>query len=58
MFELGKQKERQRFYLLPGQGGRATRRKHRVILLWAIVTGLVVSAVLALVLYLMNGVGK
>jgi hypothetical protein len=58
MFEFQKEKKRQRFYLLPGQGGRATRRKHRFILLWAVATGVVVSAVLAGVLYLINGVGK
>jgi len=44
-------KERQRFYLLPGMGGRALRRKHRRFLRWSIAIGLVVSAIFAFVLY-------
>lgn len=55
MFGLGKNKEKQRFYLLPGQGGSGLRRKRKFILLWTIVIGLLVSAVLALGLYWLNG---
>lgn len=47
-------KERHRFYLLPGMGGRATRRKRRLILLWSIIAGLIVSLLLAAGLYLLN----
>jgi hypothetical protein len=47
-------KEHQRFYLLPGMGGRALRRKHRRILGWSIVFGLVVSAALAGLLYYLS----
>jgi hypothetical protein len=47
-------KERQRFYLLPGQGGNAYRRKQKFILKWSILAALVVSAVLAALLYWMN----
>lgn len=47
-------KERQRFYLLPGMGGRALRRKHKLILSWSVAAGLVVSIVLTLLLFLMN----
>ena len=54
MFWTGKNKERERFYLLPGQGGRAARRKHLFWLLWSVVAGLVVSAALAIVLYFIN----
>jgi hypothetical protein len=58
MFEsmslFGKRKQDKRFYLLPGQGGRALRRKRRVILQWSIVAGLFVSAALAFVLYLLS----
>ena len=54
MWGFGKDKERERYYLLPGQGGRASRRKHRRILLWSIIFGLVASAVCAGVLYLIS----
>jgi hypothetical protein len=49
-----KDKEQERFYLLPGMGGRAFRRKRRVILIWSIVAGLLVSALLALIFYAMS----
>ena len=54
MFWSPKNKERERFYLLPGMGGRALRRKQKVILRWSIAAGLVVSGVLAVLLYLMS----
>jgi len=44
-------KERERFYLLPGQGGSGLRRKRKTILIWSIITGLLVSGVLAAGLY-------
>lgn len=44
-------KERDRYYLLAGMGGRALRRKHRLILLWSMVIGLLVSGALAATLY-------
>jgi hypothetical protein len=46
-------KERQRFYLLPGMGGKALRRKRRVALQWSIVAGLLVSAMVACLLYVL-----
>jgi len=52
---LERDKERDRFYLLPGMGGKAFRRKRRLILFWAIGAGLFVSAVLACMLYLFSG---
>ncbi len=51
---LQRDKEQNRFYLLPGMGGRAFRRKRRRILFWALVAGLLVSAVLACLLYAMS----
>jgi len=54
MFGSKEDKERERFYLLPGQGGRAARRKQHYFLKWAIVAGLGLSAILALVMYLLN----
>jgi hypothetical protein len=47
-------KERERFYLLPGMGGSAYRRKQRVILNYALAVGLVISALIAVLLYLLN----
>jgi hypothetical protein len=54
MLGFARDKDKDRYYLFPGQGGRSARRKHRKILLWAIVFGLLASGVLALVLWLMN----
>jgi hypothetical protein len=47
-------KEKDRFYLLPGMGGRALRRKRKMILQWSIVAGLVASGVVAWILYLIS----
>ena len=46
-------KERERFYLLPGMGGSALRRKRKLMLKWSIAAGLLVSGVLAAILYLL-----
>jgi hypothetical protein len=54
MFRPKADKEPERFYLLPGQGGRAARRKHLYFLKWAIVAALAISAILALAMYLIN----
>jgi hypothetical protein len=47
-------KERERFYLLPGMGGRAYRRKQKVILKSSVAVGLLLSALIAVALYLLN----
>jgi len=47
-------KERDRFYLLPGMGGREARRKHLFFLKLSIVIALVLSVILAGVMYLLN----
>jgi hypothetical protein len=47
-------KERERFYLLPGMGGKAQRRKNKVFLAWSILAAVVVSFVLAITFFLMN----
>jgi hypothetical protein len=49
-----KNKEQERFYLLPGMGGRNLRRKRKVFLIWSVATGIVVSAVLAAGFYFAN----
>ena len=51
---LERNKERDRFYLLPGMGGRGLRRKRRKIMLWSIVAGLLASALMAGILYLIS----
>ena len=47
-------KERQRFYLLPGMGGRAYRRKQKFILKYSVVVGLLVSVLIVVALYWLN----
>jgi len=47
-------KERELFYLLPGQGGRAARRKHLYFLKWSAVAALAISAILGLIMFLAN----
>jgi hypothetical protein len=54
---FARDKEKERFYLLPGMGGRNLRRKRKVILQWSIVAGLFTSIVLAILLYLISKSG-
>ena len=54
MLWFGRNKEPQRFYLLPGMGGRALRKKQRLFLRWSIAIGLVVSGVVTCLLYFMR----
>lgn len=51
---FARDKERERFYLLPGMGGKNLHRKRKKILAWAIVAGLVVSALFAGLLYVIS----
>jgi hypothetical protein len=44
-------RDKHRYYLLPGQGGKAHRRKQRFILKWSVIAALVVSLILAAVMY-------
>ena len=53
MLWFQRDKEKERFYLLPGMGGRA-RRKEMRFLRWSIAAGLVVSAIVAGILYLIS----
>jgi hypothetical protein len=46
--------DKHRFYLLPGQGGRAHRRKQWRILSWSLFAALVVAGILAALMYLLN----
>jgi len=54
MFWSERDREEHRFYLLPGMGGKARRRKEKLILRWSIAAGLLVSAIVACILYLMS----
>jgi hypothetical protein len=54
LFSSKPAKEPERYYLLPGMGGRAARRKNLYFWKWSIIAGLVVSAILAAFLYLLN----
>ena len=54
MLWFERDKERHRFYLLPGMGGRARRQKELRFLRWSIAAGLLVSAILACILYLIS----
>jgi hypothetical protein len=48
---FGRHKERDRFYLLPGMGGRNLRRKRKIILAWSVAVGLATGAIVACALY-------
>jgi hypothetical protein len=54
MFHSKPDKEPERYYLLPGQGGRAARRKQTLFWKWSIIAGLGISAILAVLMYLLN----
>jgi hypothetical protein len=50
----GRDKEKSRYYLLPGMGGRLYRKKQKVIIKWAIIAALVVSVIVAALIYLLS----
>ncbi|MDE3067185.1 MAG: hypothetical protein KGJ60_06485 [Verrucomicrobiota bacterium] len=54
MFRTKTQKEHRRFYLLPGQGGRPLRRKHKLYFRSAVIVGLLVAGILTALLYWLN----
>ena len=54
MFGSKRNKETERFYLLPGQGGAAFRRKQRYLLIWSAVVGLAVAVLLGALMYFLN----
>ena len=53
-----REKDQERFYLFPGMGGKAYRRKRNLILKSAIAVGLIVSGVFALVMYFLHHSAK
>jgi hypothetical protein len=46
-----KPKERERYYLLPGQGGRNFRRKQTFILGWTVVVALLFGGIVAFLIW-------
>ena len=54
MLWFERDKERERFYLLPGMGGRARRAKEMRFLRWSVAAGVVVSASMACILYFIS----
>jgi hypothetical protein len=51
VFFQKKNRPHQRFYLLPGQGGKNYIRKQRFFLRWAVLVALVFGALLGLVMW-------
>jgi hypothetical protein len=47
-------KEPERYYLLPGQGGKEYRRKRFVMVTWSVVIALILSTVMTALFYYMN----
>ena len=56
MRQSSAERERQRFYLFAGMGGRKARRKHRAFLLCALIAAGAVSMLLIGVFYWINTV--
>jgi hypothetical protein len=54
MFRSKPDKEPERYYLLPGMGGKSFRRKQTFFWKWSIFAGLGISVILAAVMYLLN----
>ncbi len=44
-------KEKQRYYLLPGMGGRSLRRKRKWMWRWSIITGLCTAGIVGFLMY-------
>ena len=51
---LTREKDQERFYLFPGMGGKAYRRKRNLILQASIAVGLIVSGIFVLVMYFIH----
>jgi len=47
VFFRKKEKSRERFYLLPGQGGRSYYRKQRTLIAWAVIVAVLGGVFLA-----------
>jgi hypothetical protein len=49
-----REKEPERYYLFPGMGGRAARRKQMMMLKAGVAVGLVIAGILVLFLYFLH----
>jgi len=56
MFGIRKKpaKPPERYYLFPGMGGAALRRKRRLVLIWAVVVTVPLAGLFGYVLYVVN----
>ena len=54
VFFRKKDKPRERFYLLPGQGGRNYHRKQQLFRRWAVVVALIFGTLMAAVMWWMS----
>ena len=54
----GSRQESERYYLLPGMGGRARRQKVRQMVLWGTLGGLMTSLVMVGILYFIHHFSK
>ena len=57
MFFSKKNKEANRYYLLPGMG-RSNRRRHRQFMVLAIAVGIAVAVLVAALLYTLDRAGR
>ena len=46
-----KNKEPERFYLLPGQGGKNFQRKQKVFLIWTVIVAVIFGGLLSLLMW-------
>jgi hypothetical protein len=58
MIFKSRDKERERYYLLPGMSGRAWRKKLKSMVGWGLLAGLLTSLVVWALLYLLNRLGN
>ena len=54
MFGRKSDKPPERYYLLPGQGGKAYRRKQKSLIIWSAIAALIVSGIFAALVYLIG----
>lgn len=58
MFGFKRDREKDRFYLLPGMGGRAYRRKQNLFLKVSILVGILAGAAVALIMWYAHSAGQ
>jgi hypothetical protein len=53
-FPFKRSKEPERYYLLPGQGGEAYRRKRNFMITWSVILAVLLSGALSALFFFMN----